>query len=310
MTSEACICFVSPTGALCWRLKYRIAGSEKVLALGTYPDVPLKAARELRDEARKLIAAGVDPGVKRKAEKIARADSFSAVAKEWLDLQRKKFSAATLTKAEWTFDELLNPYIGARPIREITPPELLIPLRKLEAPGKHETAHRTKQRAGQVFRYAIATGRAERDPSADLKGALAPVVVRHYPAITDPKGIAQLLRAIYGYSGQPATEPALKLAPLVFVRPGELRKAECLELDLDGGEWRIPPHKKKLPEKHIVPPAKQAVAILREIEPVTGSGRYVFPRILTSTTSGARDTGISRQTMTRSSTRRESRTLS
>lgn len=257
--------------------QYRIAGTEKVLALGTYPDVPLKVARERRDEARKLIAAGVDPGVKRKAEKIARADTFSAIAKEWLDLQRKKFSPATLVKAEWTFDEPLNPYIGSRPIREITPPELLVPLRKLEGRGKHETAHRTKQRAGQVFRYAIATGRAERDPSADLKGALAPVVVRHHPAITDPKGIGELLRAIHAYRGQPITEAALKLAPLVFVRPGELRKAEWSEVDLVNGEWRIPAHKMKLPEQHIVPLAKQAIAILRELEPVTGLGRYVFP---------------------------------
>lgn len=240
---------VTPSGARCWRLKYRIAGTEKVLALGTYPDVPLKVARERRDEARKLIAAGVDPGVKRKAEKIARADTFSAIAKEWLDLQRKKFSLATLVKAEWTFDELLNPYIGSRPIREITPPELLVPLRKLEARGKHETAHRTKQRAGQVFRYAIATGRAERDPSADLKGALAPVVVRHHPAITDPKGIGELLRAIHAYRGQPVTEAALKLAPLVFVRPGELRRAEWSEVDLVNGEWRIPAHKMKLPQR-------------------------------------------------------------
>lgn len=267
---------VSPSGTLCWRLKYRIAGTEKVLALGTYPDVSLKEARDRRDEARKLVAAGGDPAVKRKAEKIARADTFSAIAKEWLDLQRKKFSPATITKAEWTFDELLNPYIGSRPIREITPPELLAALRKLEARGKHETAHRTKQRAGQVFRYAIATGRADRDPSADLKGALAPVVVRHHPTITDPKGIRDLLRAIYAYRGQPATEAALKLAPLVFVRPGELRKAEWTELDLDGGEWRIPAHKMKLPEQHIVPLARQAVAILRELKITKGSGRYVF----------------------------------
>jgi integrase len=178
---------------------------------------------------------------------------------------------------------MLFPRIGRRPIREVTPPELLAALRKIEARGHHETAHRAKQKCGQVFRYAIATGRAERDISADLRGALVPVVSRNHASLTDPAEVGALLRAIDGYEGQPITAAALKLAPLVFVRPGELRGARWAEFDLDGAEWRIPAERMKMGEQHIVPLARQTVTILRELKALTSFGEYVFPSLLTLT---------------------------
>lgn len=276
------VLLVTPAGARWWRLRYRHGGAEKMLSLGVYPDVSLKLAREKRDAARTQLATGIDPSAKRQAEREARSDSFRAIADEWLEAQRKTFSPATVEKARWTFDDLLFPYLGKRPVGAITAPELLAVLRRLEARGKHETAHRTRQRAGQVFRYAIATGRAERDPSADLRGALAPVRAVNRAAILDPAKVGELLRAMHAYSGQPATEIALKLAPLVFVRPGELRAAEWSEIDLDTGEWRIPAARMKMREAHIVPLARQSVALLREIEPLTSDGRYVFPSARTT----------------------------
>ena len=230
---------VHPNGGRYWRLKYRMHGREKLLALGTFPDVSLAKARTRRDDARKLIADKTDPAVVRQTEKTANAETFKAVALEWL--AKQNLAAATIEKAKWTFDDLLFPELGDRPIRHITAPELLAALRKLEARGKIETAHRTKQRASQVFRYAIATGRAEHDPTADLRGALTPLEVEHRAAITDPKRVGELLRAIDECAGQPSTHYALKLAPFVFLRPGELRAAEWPEIDLDNAEWRIPP---------------------------------------------------------------------
>lgn len=275
---------VTPTGSRLWRMQYRFGGVEKLLSFGSYPDVSLKRARERRDEARRWLADGVDPSAKKKAEKLSQADTFAAIAAEWLSLQRKKFSAKTLEKAEWTFNDLLNPYIGSQPIKTITAPDLLTVLRRLEARGKHETAHRTKQRASQIFRYAISTGRAERDPAADLRGALAPIVVKNHAAITDPVKVGELLRAIDSYSGRPATQVAFKLAPLVFVRPGELRAARWEEFTLDGKEpeWRIPAERMKMGELHVVPLAHQAVTMLKELREVTGPGGYVFPALTDS----------------------------
>jgi hypothetical protein len=237
---------VSTSGARLWRFKYRLHGREKLLALGQYPDVPLARARQKRDEARRLVADGADPAVQRLVDRNSKGDTFAVIAAEWLALQRKRFAPATMEKAEWTFRDLINPFIGNRPIGEIMPLELLNVFRRLEGRGKHETAHRTKQRCGQVFRYAVATGRALRDPTQDLRGALAPVVTTHHAAITEPRRVGELLRALHSYSGLPVTEAALKLAPLVFVRPGELRKAEWVEFDLDGGEWRIPAQRMKM----------------------------------------------------------------
>jgi integrase len=270
---------VSQDGGRWWRFRYVLGGKEKLLSLGTYPDVTLKRAREKRDEGRRLVADGIDPSAKRRAEKVAQADTFEAIAREWMEKQH--FAAATLEKAEWTFKDLIYPFLGSRPVGSLTPPEILEVLRRLERRGKHETAHRTKQRISQVIRYAIATGRAERDITADLRGALTPIKTRNHAAITEPAQVGALLRAIDAYSGQPATEAALKLAPLLFVRPGELRAARWAEFRLDGDEpeWRIPAERMKMAEYHVVPLSKQAVAILKDLQSVTGPEGFVFPGV-------------------------------
>lgn len=272
---------VNPNGSKWWRLKYRFEGKEKLLALGTYPSTGLADARDKRDAARKLLQAGIDPSAQRKAAKVAgterAANSFAVIAEEWLAKQAGRMAPATLEKARWTLDDLVLPWIGHRPIADIDPPEMLSLLQRIEARGAHETAHRTKQRCGQIFRYAIATHRATRDPTADLRGALTPARVTHRAAVTDPGKVGELLRAIDGYTGGFVVRCALKLAPLVFARPGELRQAEWTEIDLDGAQWRIPAGKMKMREEHTFPLSLQAVAVLREIQPLTGNGKYVFP---------------------------------
>jgi integrase len=271
--------YCTPTGARLWRVKYRIEGREKVLSLGAYPEVGLKRAREKRDDARRTLADRIDPGAKRQAEKAARVDTFEAVALEWLDKQKIKTNTRTRDERLLRF---VFSRLGRRPIAAIAAPELLASLRPIEARGTIESALRTRSICGRVWRYAIATGRADRDIAADLKGALATATVRNHAAITDPKRIGELLRAIDGYIGQPATHAALRLAPLTFVRPGELRAAEWCEIDLKKAEWRIPGTRMKMGQKHLVPLSRQAVAILREIQPVTGTGRYVFPSLRTT----------------------------
>ncbi len=269
-----------------FRLDYRFAGKRKTLALGVYPDVKLAEAREKRDDARKMIANGIDPCQARKAQKsiqIEQAEnSFEAIAREWHGKYSTNWADSHAKKIIRRFELYVFPWLGSRPIAQITPPELLAVLRKIERKGILETAHRTKQNCGQVFRYAIATGRAERDPSADLRGALTPVKHGHMATITEPKKIGELLRAIDGYEGTPVAKYAMKLAPLVFVRPGELRHAEWNEIDLEKAEWRIPAEKMKMKDPHIVPLSTQAVEILKKIEPITGKGRYVFPSIRTN----------------------------
>jgi integrase len=275
---------VQPNGSRLWRLKYRIDGREKLLALGAYPEVGLKDARIRREQARSQLADGVDPGAARKAQKVAQANTFEAIAREWLEKQRNKFTASTFAKAEWMLEEFLFPHIGARPIESIDAPDILAALRKVEARGRIETAHRTKWRAGEIFRYAIATGRARRNPAGDLRGALIPVRSKRRAAITNPAKIGELLRALDGYSGQLGTEIALKLAPHVFVRPGELRGARWEEFTLEGKEptWRIPGERMKMGEEHIVPLSSQAVALLEELRPVTGPQGLLFPSLLTA----------------------------
>jgi integrase len=290
---------VNPSGALWWRFKYQFEGREKLLSLGVHPHVSLQQARALRDEAKKAVANRVDPSAKRQAEKSSTANSFEAVAREWLALQEKKLAPATYAKAVWTLETLVYPYIGSRPIAKLSAADVLKVLKRIEARGIHETAHRTRQRCSQVFRYAVQTERAAHDVTADLRGALAPVVSEHHAAITEPVRIGELLRAITphpgpsgavrppldGYTGHSATAYALKLAPLLFVRPGELRHAEWVEFDLDGPEpqWRIPAEKMKMGEQHLVPLSKQALALLRELQPLTGRGPYVFPSIRSRT---------------------------
>ena len=271
-------------GSRLWRMKYRHAGKERLLSFGPFPEVSLAEARRRRDAARAVIRDGGDPAAdkraKRVADKLAAADSFKAVAAEWLDKQRPALASVTAAKAEWLLS--LVPSLDPLPLGQITPPAILSALRKIEAKGQHETARRVKQRIGQVFRYAVAHGRAERDPTADLRGALTPVKSKPHAAITDPAKMGDLLRALDGYAGQPVTAAALKLGPLLFVRPGELRRMEWAELDLDGAEWRIPADKMKMREEHIVPLASQAVAILRDLQPLTGRSRYVFPSLRTA----------------------------
>lgn len=274
---------ISPTGGKWWRFKYRYAGKENSLSLGTYPAVPLRAARKKRDDAREQLAAGTDPAALRKITKAVGnhgdANSFEPVAREWFAKFSPGWVASHSDKILRRLERDVFPWIGTRPAREVTAPELLAVLRRIENRGALETAHRALQNCGQVFRYAVATGRAERDPSADLRGALPPVKGKHHASITDPKAIGELLRAINGYQGSLVTKCALRLAPLVFVRPGELRKAEWAEFNLDAAEWRIPAARMKMREQHIVPLSRQAVEILRELHALTGSGTYVFPGV-------------------------------
>ena len=272
---------VTPTGNRLWRLRYRMGALEKLLALGAYPDVPLKRAREKRDEARKLIADGIDPNARRKAERSAQAETFEAVANEWLELHKSSLAPETISMLGTRLRSFLYPYIGSRPVAVITAQELLAALRRIEARGRHETAHRVRALAGRVLRYAVATGRAPHDVAADLKDALAPVKSKNFASVTDPRRVGELMRAIHGYGGHPVTALALKLAPLVFVRPGELRAAEWSEFDLENADWRIPAARMKMREPHVVPLSRQALAILRELQPLARGGRYLFPSLRT-----------------------------
>jgi len=272
---------VNPDGSKLWRWRYRrpVTGMENMLALGAYPETSLRLAREKREEARALLAAGIDPGEHRKAEKAAgeerAANSFGVVAREWLGKQAWVEHYRVKVEA-WMANDVY-PYIGGRPVAELSAPEFLRVGRRMEERGAIESAHRILQTCGQVMRYAIATGRAERNPVADLKGAIAAPPERHHAAIIDPAELGGLLRAIEGYSGDPTTRAALKLSALLFVRPGELRHAEWTEIDLDAAEWNILAGKMKMRQPHLVPLCEQAVAILRELQPLTGRGQYVFP---------------------------------
>ncbi|WP_164271851.1 integrase arm-type DNA-binding domain-containing protein [Stenotrophomonas sp. B1-1] len=273
-----------PDGARWWRWDYRrpVTGKRNTLSFGTYPEVSLAAARERHAAGRRLLADGIDPGEQRKAHKVATLDSttntFEAIAAEHLAMRAKKLSAGSVKRERRLIEKDLNPIIGGRPVAAISARELLEPLRKIEARGAVETAHRARMLASLVFRYAIATGRAERNPAEDLKGALASPESQHFASITDPPLVGGLLRAMHGYQGSPVVRAALRLAPLVFVRPGELRQARWADIDLDAGQWRFIATKTGQP--HIVPLAVQAVAILRELEPLTGRGPYVFPSML------------------------------
>jgi integrase len=266
---------VTPTGGKLWRFKYRTAGKEKLLALGAYPDVSLKDARERCDKAREQITKGIDPCSARRAAKTAGADTFEALAREWYARFAPTWAPSHSERIIRRLERDIFPWLGSKPIAEVAAPELLEVVRRIEARGALETAHRALQNCGQVFRYAIATARAERDPSQDLRGALPPVKDRHFPAITDPTRVADLLRMLDSYEGTLTVRCALRLAPLVFVRPGELRKAKWKDIDLDAAEWRF--IVTKTGADHIVPLSRQAVAILRELHPLTGRGRYVFP---------------------------------
>lgn len=268
---------VTPAGGKWWRLRYRF-GKEKMLSLGTYPAVSLKEARERRDDARRLIASGVDPSAHRKAVKsaavISSANSFEVIAREWFDKFSRDWAESHSSRIIARFERDLFPWLGQRPIAEIAAPELLTVIRRIEA-RVLETAHRALQNCSAVFRYAVATGRASRDPSTDLRGALPPYEGSHFAATLELKRLGEILRALDGYQGTPQVAAALRLVPLVFVRPGELRTAEWSKIDLDKGEWRYFVTKTKV--DHIVPLATQAVAVLRDLHRITGRGRLVFP---------------------------------
>ncbi len=278
--------WITPDGAKRWRLAYRFAGGQKVLAIGVYPATGLREAREAREDAKRLLADGHDPSLAKRLAKAAKAaasaNTFDAIASELLDKKRREAKAdRTLGKLDWLLG-FARPAIGARPIGEITAPEILSVLRTVELRGRHETAQRLRATIGEVLRYAVATGRADADPTSALKGALTAPTVQHRAAIIEPKAFGGLLRAIKTYEGAPETRTALELLALTFVRPGELRAAEWAEFDLNANIWSIPSEKMKMKRPHRVPLAPSAVAILRELQTITGGGNFLFPSVRSS----------------------------
>jgi integrase len=278
--------WITPDGAKRWRLAYRFGGAQKALAVGVYPTVGLKQARAARQEAKRLISSGIDPMAARKQAKIESANSaantFKTVAAELLEKKRREGKAEmTLAKVEWLLS-LALPAIGARPIKEISAPDILAVLRTVESRGKHESARRLRSTIGEVFRYAVATGRADSDPTGALKGAIASPVEKHRAAIIERKAFGALLRAVVAYQGSPETTAALELLALTFVRPGEQRSAEWTEFDLDGALWTVPADKMKMRRAHRVPLAPRAVAVLRDLHAITGRGRFLFPSVRSS----------------------------
>jgi integrase len=277
---------INPAGSKYWRLKYRSHGKEKLLAIGVYPEISLAEAREKRDQAKKQIANGIDPGDFKKTSKYiirkSEEGSLEYIAREWHIKNKHRWSPNHGALIIRRLELYIFPWLGSCQISEISPPQLLEALRRVENKGALETAHRVYQICGQVFRYAVATGRANRDLTADLRGALPPTKVEHHATMIDPAKIGELLCVIDGYEGFFVTKCALRLAPLVFVRPGELRKAEWSEINLDKAEWMIPAEKMKMHLPHLVPLSTQALAILKELHPLTGVGQYVFPGLLSS----------------------------
>jgi integrase len=270
---------VNPKGSKLWRWAYRYLGKQKGLALGAYPEVSLAEARAARDAARKYLAGGIDPSIKRKLDRQNAGNTFRLIAEELLDKHEREGRAPrTLKKQRWLLEFAYSKF-GDRPVAEISAPEVLLALRPVEARGNYETARRLRSTCGMVFRYAIATGRAERDPTLDLRGALTTPKVKHRAAIVDPTAIGGLLRAIDGYDGYRVVQKALQFAALVFVRPGELRHAEWAEIDFAKAEWRIPADKMKMRRPHRVPLSRQALDILRDLQSISGFSRWIFPSI-------------------------------
>jgi integrase len=304
-----------------WRFDYRYLGKRKTLALGVYPDVTLAQARARCLEARKLIAEGVDPGQAKREVKqermFAATQTFEVVAWLWLEKTAATRAATTRIKVIGWLQKDVFPYLGSLPVANITPRDVLVCIQRMETRGVHESAHRVKQICGQILRFAVATGLADRDVTSDLKGALTVPIRRNYAAITEPKPAGELMRAIFGYTGHAYATAALKLSALLFVRPGELRAAEWAEMDLDDALWRIPGSKMKMRNDHLVPLSKQALALLRELERMTGDGKYVFPSIRSddrcmseNTVSAAlRSLGYAKEVMTAHGFRAMARTM-
>lgn len=270
---------INQNGSRWWRFRYRFEGKEKLLSMGTYPATSLAAARERCEAARQLLRRGLNPSQVRKDAKqpavIVPTDTFETVSREWMAHQA--VSQVTADKNLWIFETFLFPSLGSLPLAALTSRILLKALRAIEASGKWETARRAKIKAGQVFRYALLEGRCENDPTVTLRGALKPMQTTHRAAITDPKHMGSLLRSIDGYAGRDITQSALGLAPLLFVRPGELRWAVWNEFDLEAALWRIPGERMKMKAPHLVPLATQAMVMLRRLQEITGDGTYLFP---------------------------------
>lgn len=313
---------VTKKGAKYWRLKYRFAGKEKLLSIGVYPSISLKQARKATDLAKDQLEQGIDPSQAKKAKKAtqteAQLNNFENIALEWHKQQSANWSTSYTDKVLRAMQRDLLPYLGTLPLDDITPPQLLAVLRRVEARGAIESAHRIKQVTGQVFRYGVATGRAQRDITPDLKGALATHKTQHFPAITEPAKVGKLLQMLDSYEGTATLRAALKLAPLVFVRPKELRHAEWQEIDLEKAEWRIPADKMKMGVDHIVPLSRQAIEVLEEQKLLTGHwGGYVFPSARSprrpmsdnAILSAFRNMGISKEEMTGHGFRAMARTL-
>ena len=304
-----------------WRMDYRHLNKRKTLALGVYPEVSLANARKRREAAREQLANGIDPAQSKRDMKqariIAAGNTFEIVARQWLSKTAANRAASTQEKITNWLESNVFPVIGKQAISTIGPRDVLAAVRRMEARGAIDSAHRVKQICGQVFRFAVAEGAAERDVTTDLRGALAAVPKGHFAAITEPKQVAELLRAISGYTGHPYTVAALKLSPMVFVRPGELRAAEWSEFDLDAAEWRIPAAKMKMGVEHLVPLPTQAVEVLRGLHALSGHGRYVFPSIRTgercmsenTVNAALRGMGYSKEVMTAHGFRAMARTI-
>lgn len=271
---------VQPSGGKWWRFDYRIDGKRKTISMGVYPDVSLKDARSRRDEARKSVANGVDPSLARQASRAARVEacgnSFEAVAREWWGKQAPGWKGSHAEKIIRRLENDVFPWLGGRPVADIRAPDVLSTIRRIEDRGALDTAHRALQNCGQVFRYAVATGRIQHNPASDLRGALPPRRTGHFPALTEPQLVGELLRAIDGFKGSHVVRSALRLGPMLFVRPGELRCAEWADFDLEKGEWNIPTEQMKSGRPHLVPLAKQAIEILRDLKPLTGRYAHVF----------------------------------
>lgn len=270
---------VKTTGGKLWRWDYRCLGKRKTASYGAYPAVPLAQAREKHQNARKLLAAGVDPGEAKKADKraarLAAANSFEVVARAWMEEHQSQVSESTHTHTLAWMEKDVFPWLGRRPITEIDAPEILAVLKRIDGRGARHTAHKVRSKISMVFRYGIKEGHCKRDPARDLIGAIPQPTTTHMASITDPAQVGEMLRAFDGFSGTFIVQCALRLAPMLFVRPGELRQAEWAQIDLDKAEWRYTASKTKTP--HLVPLALQAVHVLRELHPLTGHGRYVFP---------------------------------
>jgi integrase len=311
---------ITPVGGKLWRFKYRFEGKEKLLSLGAYPEISLADARQRREEARSQVAHGIDPGALRKAQKLAETEeteTFGVIAREWYAKFCSAWSPGHAEAIKNRMEKDLIPWLGKLPMKNIKVPMVVESLQRIEARGALETAHRVRTIFGQVCRYALATGRIEHDISSGLRGALPQPPERHHAAITDPKEVGPLLRAIDGYQGHFMVRCALKLAPMLFVRPGELRRAEWAEIDLDGAVWSIPAAKMKMKEPHIVPLCRQAVEILTELKELTGASRYVFPSTRSFTKPMSENTvnaairylGYDRETMTGHGFRAMARTI-